>query len=192
MKYYIDIKLLFNSEISLGFIWQKVYLPLHLALVKTKDEDNKVKIGFSFPKYQDKSFPLGDVLRIFAPSKEDLISFDATQSLIILDEYISISEIKDVPSNVSEFVQFSRKQFKSSSARLARRQAMRKGISLEEALRNYEGMSEQSTKLPFVIMQSASSNQNMLIFIEKNISNTEIKGLFSTYGLSKSSTVPWF
>ena len=103
-----------------------------------------------------------------------------------------VGKIKDVPISVNEHVSFSRKQFKTNVERLARRQAKRKDISYEEALKNYEGFKANETKLPFIMMKSLSTDNQMKIFIEKNRKKDFVNGLFSTYGLSKTTTVPWF
>ncbi len=192
MKYYIDIQLLADSEVNLGFIWEKIYLQVHLALVEMKDKDGLVAVGISFPSYQEGNFPLGDVLRVFAHSKEELEKLSLDSWLKKLDDYLSMSEVNEVPISVNEFVTFSRKQFKTNVERLARRQAKRKGISYEEALKNYGDFKEDKTKLPFIMMKSLSTDNQMKIFIEKSVQKESKEGLFSTYGLSKTATVPWF
>jgi CRISPR-associated endonuclease Csy4 len=195
MNYYIDIKLLTDSEITLGFIWKKLYAQIHLALVEVRDDDSLVSIGLSFPKYTEDRF-LGDTLRLFAPTQDELEALDLNQWLGRLLDYLTISEIKEVPSNTTEFVSFRRKQFKVNIERLARRQAKRKGISFEEALKNYENFDEEEKKrgnrLPYINVKSLSSEQEMKLFIEKSKVKEEKIGLFSTYGLSRESTVPWF
>ena len=192
MKYYIDIKLFADSEVNIGFIWGKVYLQIHLALVEMKDKDNLVAVGFSFPHYQEGKFPLGSVLRVFAHSKEELEKLNLDNWFERFFDYLVIENIKKVPSGISEFVSFNRKQFKTNVERLARRQAKRKGISYEEALKNYEDFKANETKPPFIMMKSISTDNQMKIFIEKHIKKDSVNGLFSTYGLSKSATVPWF
>lgn len=195
MKYYIDIKLLSDTEISLGFIWEKVYTQMHLAMVSQKNSDGLCKVGFSFPTYGN-SFPLGDILRLFAPTKEEFELLNAEEHLKRLSEYVLISEIKDVPTNINTYVTFSRKQFKSNTERLVRRQAKRQGISFEQAKENYKDFDEEKkikdNKLPYVNMNSLSNQNKMKIFIDKNIKEKATEGLFTSYGLSKISTVPRF
>jgi CRISPR-associated endonuclease Csy4 len=129
MNYYVDIKLLTDTEISLGFLWKKLYAQIHLALVEVRDEKNLVSIGLAFPNYSDDRF-LGDTLRLFAPTKEELERLDLNRWLIRLLDYLTVSDVKEVPSNVTEFVSFRRKQFKTNVERLARRQFKRQGIKL--------------------------------------------------------------
>ncbi|CAA6812340.1 MAG: Type I-F CRISPR-associated endoribonuclease Cas6/Csy4 [uncultured Sulfurovum sp.] len=194
MNYYVDIKLFTDTEITLGFVWKKLYAQVHLALVEVRDEKNLVSMGLSFPKYKESAFPLGNELRIFAKTKDELERLDLNRWLERLLDYVSVSPIKEVPSSVNEFVSFGRKQFKVNAERLARRQAKRKGISFEEALKNYEDFDEekQKTKLPFVNIKSLSSDREMKIFIQKSDNKEQKEGLFSTYGLSNEATVPWF
>jgi len=182
MNYYVNIELMADTEITLGFIWKKLYAQIHLALVEVKEEKSLVSIGVGFPKYSNDRF-LGDTLRIFAPTKEELERLDVNRWVERLLDYVSVSEIKEVPSTVTEFVSFRRKQFKTNAQRLARRQAKRKGISIEEALKNYENFDEEERKkrnrLPYINVKSLSSSREMKIFIER-VNQTEPKeGLFS-------------
>ena len=52
MKNYIEITLLPSAEITLSFLWEKLYQQLHLALVEIQDSDKSVSVGVSFPKYR--------------------------------------------------------------------------------------------------------------------------------------------
>lgn len=195
MKYYIDIKLLSDTEISLGFIWEKVYAQMHLAMVSQKNNDGMCKVGFSFPKY-GKSFPIGDTLRLFAPTKKEFELLNTEEHLKKFSDYVLISEINEVPSNIDTYVNFSRKQFKSNKERLIRRHAKRQGISIEEAREKYKEFDEEKkikeNKLPYVNMNSLSNQNKMKVFITKNIKEKATEGLFTSYGLSKTSTVPYF
>jgi CRISPR-associated endonuclease Csy4 len=194
MKYYVDIALISNEEENLGYLWRKLYAQIHLALVEVRDENDLVSIGLAFPKYSDDRF-LGDTLRLFSVTKEELESLKLEQWLSRLEGYLFVGKIKEVPST-TEFVSFRRKQFKTNAERLARRQAKRKGISYEEALKNYENFDEEEKKkknrLPYINVKSLSSDREMKIFIEKSKAKEESQGLFSTYGLSSETTVPWF
>lgn len=200
MDYYIDIKLLTDTEITLGFIWQKVYLQIHLALVEKRDENNKLSIGLSFPNYQEEHFPLGSILRIFTETKEELENLDLNHWLTRLLDYIELSPIREVPKDIKTFASFGRKQFKSNAEirRLAKRHAKRNNISEEQALSLYANTEEkykklkEKNKLPFINIKSLSNGHPIKIFIVRKESSKENKGLFNTYGLSKTSTVPIF
>lgn len=188
MNYYIEIKLLHDPEIGLGFLWKKVFTQVHLALA----ERGNGNIGISFPQYGDKIFPLGDSLRLFTGNEKDLESLNIHEWLQRLQDYVTISGIQKTPDAIQEYALFSRKQVKTSKERQARRYAKRHQVEYEEALKHYENMEEKVLELPFVMLQSLSSNQEMKLFIEKSWSATEIIGNFNAYGLSKEATVPWF
>jgi len=200
MKYYIDIRLMGDTEISLGFIWQKLYAQMHLALVNIKDENNSVDIGFSFPFYQNHSFPIGNILRVFADSKDRLEILDINKWLKDLEDYIYIGTIKEIPKDIKMYASFSRKQFKSNAElrRLVKRYAKRNGVSEEEALENFKDTEEkyrklkEKNKLPFINIKSLSNGNNVKIFIGKEEHGKEELGRFNTFGLSKTTTVPIF
>lgn len=52
MDYYQDITLLPDAEVNLGFLWQKVFQQVHIALVEHKVADNRSAIALSIPKYK--------------------------------------------------------------------------------------------------------------------------------------------
>ena len=188
MNFYIEIKLQCDPEIGLGFLWKKVFTQVHLALV----EHSKGAIGVSFPDYGDKFFPLGDTLRLFAPSQDELDTLNIEQWLNRLLDYVTISEIKKVPENVKSYAQFFRKQVKTGKERQARRYAKRHSISYEEALKRYKNMEEKTLSLPFVMLQSLSTKQEMQLFIERKLLDHELLGDFNSYGLSKDASIPLF
>lgn len=192
MKYYIELTLLPDAEVGLGFLWQKVYQQIHLALVEVKDENEKVNIGVSFPKYGDRTFPLGNAVRLFARTAGDLEVLHLERWLDRFSDYVAISAITEVPQKLEGHACFSRRQFKSNAQRLARRQAKRQGITLEEAMKNYESMQEQTTQLPFIVLHSLSTGSTLKLFLQKDLKEVAAKGDFNTYGLSKGATVPCF
>lgn len=196
MKYYIEIVLVDNSEISVYFIWSKVFTQLHLAFVESKDQNGKIPIGISFPDYMfdsEKEFGmLGSKIRLFAHDKMALSKLDLSKWLNRLQDYLQLSDIQEVPRNmVKEFALFSRKQVKNNPERLARRRAKKDpSISFEEALKRYK--KSDSTKLPYIQINSLSSSNSFRLLVERRISETENQGCFSCYGLSDNATVPIF
>lgn len=196
MKYYLEINLLKQAEISMYFIWSKVFTQLHLAFVECKDQDDKIPIGISFPDYMfdsEKEFGmLGSKIRLFADDKMALIKLDLSKWLNRLQDYLQLSDIQEVPQNmVKEYAVFSRKQIKSNPERLARRRAKKDpSISFQEALKRYQ--KSDSTNLPYIQVNSLSSSNSFRLFVERKISETENQGYFSCYGLSNNATVPIF
>jgi len=197
MKYYIDITLLPDAETNLGFLWQKVYQQIHIALVENKIADNQSGIAVSFPKYGDNIFPLGDKLRLFAEQQSELEGFNAPKWLNRLTDYVHITSIKAVPSSVNEYVCFKRKQFKSNLIKAAERRAKYKGETLEVALAHFKHYQKKSA-LPFINITSLSTVKNsdsqkvFKLFIERIPSDVPRQGDFNCYGLSKDATIPWF
>ena len=51
MNYYVELQLLPDDEINIGFLWQKVYQQVHIALVENKVAENESAIAVSFPRY---------------------------------------------------------------------------------------------------------------------------------------------
>lgn len=198
MKYYLDITLLPDSEITLGFIWFKVYQQVHIALAENKTAQNSSAIALAFPQYiftsgKEGDFPLGNKLRIFAPTQAQLDTLAINNWLKRLNDHVHITAVKSVPDSVSEFVCVKRKQFKTNLSRLARRRAKRKGESFEQALQHFASFNDEQTKLPFINVNSLETKQQFKLFIEQTKVNEAIAGEFNCYGFSKEqATVPWF
>ncbi len=192
MNYYQDITLISNAEINLGYIWQKAFQQVHIALADGKNANGNSDIAISFPGYGGKSFPLGNKLRLLASTREQLQQLYIDKWLNRLSDYCHCTSIKEVPEEVSAFMCFKRVQFDTNVERLARRRAKRKGESLEQAMQHFTGFKDQESKLPYINMISLSKNKRFRLFIEKKEGIEEKTGEFNCYGLSKTATVPWF
>ena len=72
MNYYQDITLLPGTDIALGFLWQKIYQQVHIALVEQKVDAQHSAIAVSIPGYGSKGFPLGNKLQVLAGEKNQL------------------------------------------------------------------------------------------------------------------------
>ncbi len=204
MKFYQEITLIDQAEISTYFIWSKLYTQLHLALAEQKDPNEKVNIGVSFPKYvfeqktedQKAQIHLGDKLRIFAQSDNDLEKLDIRKWLERLTDYLHITSIRDVPSEIKDYAIYKRKQVKTNAQRLARHRIKRGDIGFDEALARYSNV-VTTTNLPYIEMQSLSTSdeqrkRRFKLFIEKVPAEKSETQVFSTYGLSSVSSVPEF
>ncbi len=209
MNYYLDITLLPDAEANLGFLWEKVYQQVHLALVENSFDTgecvNTIKdgakvqvpvketnIGISFPEYRTNKFPLGSKLRLLAPSEELLQQLDIAKWLDRLTDYAHFTSVREVPDSVNQFARFKRKRFDGNAERLARRRSKRKAEAFEQALKHYDGYEQQQTDLPFVNVKSLSEDQQFKLFIEREFVEQPKSGAFSCYGLSQQATVPWF
>lgn len=198
MKFYQEITLLPDTEIPLYFIWQKVYQQLHIALVENKDNDDNSKIALSFPKYNETKTHLGDKLRIFAETEEQLDQFNSSQWLERFSDYTHVTSIRPVPKKVKGHACFYRERVKSNILRLARRRAKWKNETLEEALKVIKPPEKkQKTDLPFIWVNSQTSGKKFRLFINQTVSENAVEGQFTCYGLGRKSdercaTVPWF
>jgi CRISPR-associated endonuclease Csy4 len=192
MKHYLEITLLPDVEISLNFLWQKVYQALHLKFVEMKNENGLQPVGVSFPKYDTEANTLGEKIRLFAPDAATLERFNAKQTLRKLSDYVHFKSIYDVPTNVKTFGCFQRLQLKTSNSRLARRKAKRENVDVEIALSALQRFKESHTTAPFVIVKSVSNGESFRLFVVYNELTNDNSGGFGTYGLSSKSAVPIF
>lgn len=191
MKHYCDITLLPDADANLGFLWQKVYQQIHLALVENKVGENNSLIAISFPEYGSKAFPLGSKLRLLAEEAALLESLSLSKWLNRLTDYCHYTSIKPVPA-VTEYAVFKRKQFNSNVERLARRRAKRKSESFEQALAHFDGYECEQSNLPYINLQSLSKDERFRLFVAQDKHQNNISGTFDCFGLSKTATVPWF
>lgn len=204
MKFYQEITLIDQAEISPYFIWSKLYTQLHIALAEMKDESDKVSIGVSFPQYifeekvenQKAKINLGKKLRLFAESEDDLKKLDIRRWLERLEDYVHITSIREVPSDIKSYAIYKRKQVKTNAQRLARHRVKRGDIGFDEALARYSN-AVKTSNLPYIEMKSLStsdqqSEKRFKLFIEKLPAEQSETQIFSTYGLSSESTVPEF
>ena len=199
MKFYQEITLIDQAEISPYFIWSKLYTQLHIGLVEIKDVNEKVNIGISFPKYiyeqghdtKKSKVHLGNKLRVFTEHEADLERLDLKKWLERLTDYVHITSIREVPENIKGYAIYSRKQVKTNAERLARHRIKRGDIEFDEAVSRYSNV-VTTTDLPYIQMKSLTSDKSFKLFIKKKMTNKSENQVFSTYGLSSESSVPEF
>jgi CRISPR-associated endonuclease Csy4 len=192
MKYYRDITLLPSADITLNFLWEKVFQQIHIGFVEMQDTNGNVPIGISIPEYFSEHGPLGRKLRLFTNNKDVFTAFDADTRLKRLADYVHLTGVRDVPETIRTFSRFKRQQTKTNVERLARRKAKRHNISIGQAMLDLDSFEEKQVKTPFINMQSHSTGQKFHLFILKEVCDTPVYEGFSTYGLSPVSTVPEF
>ncbi len=214
MKYYQDITLLPDAEVSLGFIWEKVYQQIHLMLVEHKSDTNESEVGLSFPAYGEKAFPLGHQLRLFAESEASLSHLSVEKWLQRLSDYVHVKSIKPVPADVTEYACFTRCNPKSQQRRikqldrrtnfLAQKHGIDESTMRAELLASID-KSPGISRLPYINVQSLSTSaeshhrHKFMLFIQCDKSNSPKSDskAFTCYGLSqkekgKQTFVPWF
>lgn len=192
MHFFRDIRLLPDEIAHINFLWEKIYLQIHLSLVGIKDENQRVPVGLSFPGYDVRGHTLGNTLRVFARDRAKLDDLNLEDAFVRFRDYLQIREISEVPEDIEAYARYRRQRVKSSIPRLARRRARRKGISEEQALADFDSFEEGRMNVPFVNMKSLSGDRRFRLYIleEKDVPRKE--GDFSCYGLSSSATVPVF
>ena len=195
MKYYIELTLMDNPDFNLYTLWSKVYTQLHLAFVEQKDSLEKIAYGVSFPRYRlstDKGIGfLGDKLRIFAHSAQELEQLNLNQWLARLNDYVHITAPRDTPHNVSYGI-YSRAVPKDSVEKRILHQAQRRNISITEASTHFKGHVYTPLIVPFISLKSLSGQHIFKLHIKKTLTDEASMGKFGTYGLSKTVTVPEF
>ncbi len=192
MNYYQEIYLLPNAEVSIYFLWQKVYQQIHLAMVENKDVDNTSTVGVDFPEYNADKYCLGKKLRLFAQEKRTLEQMCCNKWLERLKDYVCISQINSIPQQVDGYAHVKLAKFKGNKENLSRRRAKRKGETLQQALAHFYSFEKQVSNLPYINMCSQTNGQHFRLFIEKQVVAESKVGSYSCYGLSGTSTVPIF
>ena len=197
MKYYIEITLLPDADITLDFIWQKVYQQVHIALVDNKTGENESAIAVAFPLYRKQKFPLGNKLRLLAEKELQLSELNVSQWLNRLQDYVHIKAIKAVPQN-AHHVCFTRKHVKGQANIDKKMQSKaeywskKSGQPIEECLLSLEKTKPKSnSKLPFIWLESQETKQRNVsgsskfpLFITKvEVVESQV-GSLNCYGLS--------
>ena len=213
MKVYQEIKLLASAEIPINFLWSKVYQQIHLGLAEMQNDQGRVSIGLAFPEYVigEKYSLLGSKLRIFAQDEATLKQFNASHWLARLSDYVHCTSIRPVPEKVSGYATYRREQPKTNKERLARRYARRHKLDYDTALNSiinltppspddgdykkqfrYCDMPQKNIPTPFIRLKSLSSEHTFCLWIKKTVVAEPAGAMFSSYGLSATSTVPEF
>ena len=107
-------------------------------------------------------------------------------------DHVRTTAVLAVPSNVAHRA-VSRVQAKSNPDRLRRRQMRRHGIDAAEALVRVPDTAAERLDLPYLHLRSHSTAQPFRLFIRHGaLRENATAGTFGTYGLSATTTIPWF
>lgn len=183
MDYYIDIKINPNKEIRENVLLNQVYTSFHKRLYDL----NSIDIAVSFPEYRLK---LGKLFRIHG-SKETLENLNKKEWLGKYKSFCKVSNIIAIPEKV-QYRTVSRIQQNMTEAKL--RRLIKRGTIPEEDIKKYRiKMFQGGLDNPYVELKSMSNGQLHRRFIEfGELEEIETKGDFDLFGLSKTSTIPWF
>lgn len=187
VSHYIDITLRPDPEFSPAHLLNALYAKLHRALVHLGTGD----VGVSFPQLALQGQHLGRVLRLHG-SLEALQRLQALRWLQGIHDHVHLGETAPVPLQ-AQHRSVNRVQAKSSPERLRRRQMKRKGLTEAQALAQVPDSARETLSLPYLDVQSSSTSQRFRLFVRHGpVQAHPMDGLFSAYGFSPVTTVPWF
>jgi len=196
MKYYQELTIIPNFEVPSYFIWSKVYQQLHLGLVEMQDSKGIVPFGVSFPQYQYESRKggIGEKMRVFANSENELNDLGIKKWLQRLSDYVHITGIREVPEKKKGYAIYQRIHLENSPEQKARRFIKRhegEAIKYEQAVQMFS-IKRSECCLPYINQKSLTNNNTFRVFIAKSYCEKAVYNGFGTYGLSNTSTVPEF
>lgn len=184
MDSYQDIRLLPDPEFGIELLMAALFAKLHRAL----GQYAAGKIGVSFPRAGKTP---GDRLRLHG-SAEVLAEFNLTAWRKGVNDHIESSDINTVPAGV-KYRTVSRVQVKSSAERLRRRSVKKGWMTEEQALEHIPDSHSKRCNLPFIALKSLSTGEGFRLFIRQGeLRDSPTAGAFGSYGLSGTTTVPWF
>lgn len=187
MDHYLEIRILPDPEFPATTLMNALFSKFHRGLVG----HGEGAIGVSFPDVREGSRSLGSCLRLHGEGAE-LRAFMAADWLIGMRDHVSIDGPTSVPAGARHRV-VRRVQAHSSPERARRRLMARKGVSPDEARMAIPDSRAEQLKLPFLMLASRSTGQQFLLFVEHlPITEQARAGAFSSYGLSATTTIPWF
>jgi CRISPR-associated endonuclease Csy4 len=183
MDFYIDVKLSPDAEMPVNRLLNAIYSKFHKALCDLKSES----IGVSFPAFR---VLLGKQLRIHGTSA-NLDALQQSNWIGGLVSYCDVSQILVVPEGHLHRT-VGRKQTNMSQAKLNR--LLKRGSITEKDAKQYIAkMFTKGLDNPYLELVSGSSGYKHRRYIEFGELLTQpVSGKFDQFGLSKTSTVPWF
>lgn len=200
MDCYLDLTMRPDEEVPLYFIRNKIVTKLHKALYDQKQRS----IGVSFPKQKEKTktkeAKLGGVLRLHG-SEADLQALQDVNWLGGLSGYCEVGRILPVPDKVKGYLTVSRIQPTMTESKLKKRVEYQKAngdLKTDEEVKAYTQqykakMFALSLDNPYLELQSSSTGEIYRIFIKFGVlQNLPVEGEFNRFGLSNTTTVPWF
>jgi CRISPR-associated endonuclease Csy4 len=195
MTHYIDIKLHPKKEIRENVLLNQLYTAFHKRLYELKEKN----IALSFPEYRLK---LGRLFRVHG-SKEALEKLQAKEWLGKYANYCKVSKIESIPQKVQyrTIYRIQQNMTEAKLRRLIKRAKEGKGGFNEEDIKKYRiKMLQGGLDNPYVELMSESGkkkngakerlHRRFIAFGE--LQESETKGEFDLFGLSKVSTIPWF
>lgn len=186
MDYFIDICLVPDPEFSSPTLMNVLFNKLHKNLVVINSTD----IGVSFPEYSMEKKVLGNKLRVHGEASR-LDQLSGMPWLTGLRDYIFCGEISQIPEKTTP-AHVQRVQVKSNVERVRRRHMKRHNLNEGEVKIKIPLAVEKRLNLPYLIVNSESTQQKFRLFVRQEKVAEHYSGQFNTYGLSKGATVHLF
>lgn len=168
MNVYQEMTLMADADISPYFLWSKVYARLHIALADVKNKHDIDGIGVSFPQYKhqqknDKTIAtLGNKLRIFANTADDLEKLALSARLDGLIDYVHLTEIKEVGDKATGHVVVKRYRHKSLHF-YVKNYATYHNVSYDEAVKMCQHYNVSNPSYPYINLTSSRNGHQYKI-----------------------------
>lgn len=187
MTHALDLIVMQDAEFTKSQLLSALYAKLHRTLAIREASD----VAVGFPGYRRSPPGLGNRLRLIG-SELAVNSLADVTWLGGMRSFVQVSAVQEVPPNAAHH-RLRRVQAKSNPERLRRRQMLRHGITLEEALRRIPDACAERLQLPFVQLSSSSTGHPFRLFLELGPALARpVSGSFNAYGLSSVATIPIF
>ncbi|MCV2217040.1 type I-F CRISPR-associated endoribonuclease Cas6/Csy4 [Thauera sp. Sel9] len=187
MDHYLDLTLLPDPEFPASQLMSALFAKLHRGLHDLHRND----VGISFPDVEKAGSGLGSRLRLHG-NAEVLNQLMALNWLTGMRDHLNIGATVPTPQQTKHRC-VSRVQVDSNPERLRRRLMKRHNLDAAAAQARIPDSAAQRSDLPFVNLRSNSSGEHFRLFIRHSpLQDSAQPGAFSAYGLSATTTVPWF
>ncbi len=187
MSHYIDIQIRPDPEVPTHQLMAALYYKLHRELTTMASN----AIGVSFPNLCDMPHAIGDRMRLIGTAA-DLATLVATDWLRGVRDHVLVSAVAIIPSSATHRT-LRRVQAKSNPDRIRRRQMKRHGLTEAEAREKIPDNVARTLDLPFIQLKSGSTGHSFLLFLQLGQKQPgPLPGVFNSYGLSATATIPCF
>lgn len=188
MDHYQDLLILPDPEFQTSMLLNALFAKLHRALVEARS----TSIGISFPNVNSSKPSLGNILRLHS-DMDNLLRLQEEDWPAGMRDHMQIKSISPVPERFRH-CRVKRIQAKSNAERLRRRYCNRHpGVTVKDAEAFIPDSVEKKLALPYLQLKSKSTGRNFRLFLDQDTEQTQsIPGVFNSYGLSRTATVPWF
>ncbi len=193
MDSYLNIRVLPDSSISAPSLLNNLFSRFHRTMAR--HYNGQVAVGFPHygqngqKHYRQKT--LGDVLRLFASKAvlEQLMGFHWLKGL---RDHTQVGDIRPIPGAVQGYRTVSRVQ-KKSPQNMRKRSIAKGWLGERDAQNRIPDQRFKPLDLPYLQLQSLSNKQFMRIYVQLGeLRDQPELGAFSSYGLSRTATIPWF